>query len=144
MQVRRIMCPVDFSASSTAALDEAASLAIQLNARLLIVHVDEHSSQCGAASSVPSHADARRQLLERMKPTVKGVAFEHHLITGMPAVEIPNFARRQNVDLVVMGRQLVAHRFHCRHDGVCDAASQRCQCPVMTVNHEGVESAWVC
>jgi hypothetical protein len=47
------------------------------------------------------------------------------------------------VDLVVMGRQPVVQRFHSRHDGVCDAASQRCPCPVVTINHEGVEATWI-
>jgi nucleotide-binding universal stress UspA family protein len=143
MQVRRIMCPVDFSESSTAALDQAASLAVQLEAQLLIVHVDEHQSHNGAASSLSEEAHARRQLLERMAPSIKGVEFEHHLVSGKPADEIPNFARRHHVDLVVMGRRPIANRFHCRHDGVCVSTSQRCQCPVMTINHDGVEAVWI-
>jgi hypothetical protein len=48
------MCPVDFSESSTAALDDAAFLASQLEAQLLIVRVDEHPLRAGAASLTSS------------------------------------------------------------------------------------------
>jgi universal stress protein A len=143
MRVRRIMCPVDFSSSSTAALDEAASLASQLDAQLLIVHVDSRPLPCGAAPSLNCQTQPSRERLERLAPSVKGVRYEHFLIDGRPAEEIPKFARRQNVDLVVMGRQLLSRRFHNRHDGICDSAAKRCQCPVMTINHEEVDAAWL-
>jgi nucleotide-binding universal stress UspA family protein len=136
MQVQRIMCPVDFSESSTAALDDAASLAKQLGAQLLIVYVDEHPLLSGAASSSLAHKMAqRREQLERTVPHVNGVAFEHHLVRGKAAEEIPRFARVYNVDLVVMGLQDAYSRFHPRHDGLCHVASRQCSCPVMTVNH---------
>jgi nucleotide-binding universal stress UspA family protein len=143
MRVRRIMCPVDFSSSSTAALDEAASLAFQLDAQLLIVHVDSRPLPCGAAPSVNCHGEPKRTRLERLAPSVKGVKYEHFLIDGRPAEEIPNFARSHNVDLVVMGRHYQSRRFHNRHDGICDSAAKRCQCPVLTINHEEVEAAWL-
>jgi nucleotide-binding universal stress UspA family protein len=129
------MCPVDFSESSTAALDDAASLALQLGAQLLIVHVDDHPLLSGAASSsLAQQLAQRRTQLERTAPHVSGVSFEHHLVRGKPSEEIPRFARLYNVDLVVMGRQSGADRFHERHDGLCQVASRRCTCPVMTIN----------
>jgi nucleotide-binding universal stress UspA family protein len=137
------MCPVDFSESSTAALDDAASLALQLGAQLLIVYIDDHPLLSGAASSSLSREMAeRRTRLERTSPRVNGVAFEHHLVRGKPSEEIPRFARLYNVDLVVMGRQPVDDRFHDRHDGLCQIASRRCSCPVMTINHAPGQAAW--
>ena len=145
MHMQRIMCPVDFSESSTAALDDAASLALQLGAQLLIVYVDEHPLPSNAASSSLAHKMAeRREQLERTIPHVNGISFEHHLLRGKAAEEIPRFARMHNVDLVVMGRQDARHRFHSRHDGLCNAASQHCPCPVMTINHAPVRVPWAC
>ncbi len=145
MRVQRIMCPVDFSESSTAALDDAASLALQLGAQLLIVHVDEHPLLSGAASSSLSSAIADRHArLEQIVPRVDGVQVEHHLIRGKPAEEIPRFARIYNVDLVVMGRTPASHRFHHRRDGLLQAASNGCHCPVMMVSHAPALIAWVC
>lgn len=146
MQVRRIMCPIDFSLSSMAALDRAASLASQLEARLLIVHVDEHGLQSGAASfpsDIGRSTYPPRKRLEDATPAVPKASLERHFLQGKPADEIPKFARLHNVDLVIMGRQPASSRFHCRHDGVCASTSQRCHCPVMTINHDEAIAPWV-
>jgi nucleotide-binding universal stress UspA family protein len=127
------MCPVDFSESSTAALDDAASLAQQLGAQLLIVYVDEHPLRSGAASSSPS-ADADKRQLASLAQCCEGVVVQHHHVHGHAAVEIPRFARDHDVDLVVIGRQKGDSRFHDRLDGVCHWASRQCACPVLTVN----------
>ncbi|HMO84964.1 MAG TPA: universal stress protein [Lacipirellulaceae bacterium] len=143
MRVKRIMCPVDFSPSSTAALDDAASLAQQLGAQLLIVHVDEHPLLSGAASpSLARTMAQRRTQLEQTTPHVDGVAIERRLVRGKAAEEIPRFARLHNVDLVVMGRQLGDAPDHRRHDGLCQMAACACQCPVMIVNHETPQIPW--
>ena len=136
MRVQRILCPVDFSESSTAALDDAASLALQLGAQLLIVYIDEHPLPSGAASSslAPTQAE-RRDQLARTVPHVDGIAFQHYMLRGKVSEEIPRFARTYHVDLVVMGRQDARGRFHRRHDGLCHVASAQCSCPVMTINH---------
>lgn len=136
MRVQRIMCPVDFSESSTAALDEAASLAHQLGAQLLIVHVDEHPLLCGAASpSLAAKMAERRTRLEQTEPRIRDVPLEHHLLRGKAAVEIPRFARTHNVDLVVLGRRDGVHRVETRSDGICQMALQTCPCPVLTINY---------
>jgi nucleotide-binding universal stress UspA family protein len=143
MRVQRIMCPVDFSESSTAALDDAASLALQLGAQLLIVHVDEHPLLSGAASpSLAQKMAERRTQLEQTTPNVNGVAIERHLLRGKAVEEIPRFARIYNVDLVIMGRQEAHERFHHRHDGLCQVTSRQCPCPVMTINHEPAQVSW--
>ena len=144
MRVQRILCPVDFTESSTAALDDAASLAEQLGAQLLILHVDEHPLLTGAVSSSPScQAADLRSLLERTAPKMNGVRFEHHLVHGIPGDEIPRFALLHDVDLVVMGHHNAKERLHCRHNGVCAMASRECQCPVMTVKHAAEHPPWV-
>lgn len=142
MRFERIMCPVDFSASSQAALDDAASLAKKLGAQLLIVHVDERPSHAGAASS-SLFAAGQRELLERTQPRIDGVVVERRLIAGRPEDAIPRFARSQNIDLVVMGHRERDQRFHARHDGLCQSVTERCGCPVMTVTCPSDVGAWV-
>ena len=143
MRVQRIMCPVDFSESSTAALDDAASLAKQLGAQLLIVHIDDHPLLSGAGSPSQSQKlDDCRTRLEELQPRIKGVAVEHHLVRGRAAEEIPRMARTFNVDLVVMGRKHPDERFHLRHDGLCHIASRQCSCPVMTIQHSSPAVVW--
>jgi nucleotide-binding universal stress UspA family protein len=138
------MCPVDFTESSIATLDDAASLARKLDAQLIIVHVDEPSPVSGAASSsCSSHEDDRRSLLERAAPTEYGISIEHHVVQGIPGDEIPRFARLHDVDLVVMGRHNAKERLHARYNGVCDLTSRMCRCPVMTVTHTAEHPPWM-
>lgn len=140
MRVQRIMCPVDFSESSMAALDAAASLAQLYEAQLLIVYVDEQPSQRAAAAS---SLGGGRNLLERTAPTSNSVRFERHLLFGNPGDEIPRFARLQKIDLVVVGRHNAMERMHHRCTDVCDIASRECECPVMTVRHAVEHPPWV-
>jgi universal stress protein A len=144
MRVQRIMCPVDFTESSLAALDDAASLAQQLRAQLLIVHVDERPLNSGAASSfLTCEAGDPRSLLEQTTPQVNGVRIEHHLVRGIAGYEIPRLARLHDIDLVVMGHHNAKERLNCRYNGVCDMASRKCQCPVMTVKHTAEHPPWM-
>jgi nucleotide-binding universal stress UspA family protein len=143
MRVQRIMCPVDFSESSTAALDEAASLALQWGAQLLIVHVDEHPLLSGAASpSLSQKMAERRGRLEQTEPQIKGVVCEHVLLRGKAAVEIPRFARRQNVDLVVLARRDRAQCVDVRRDRVWELTIRDCACPVLTITHSAQHVPW--
>ncbi len=145
MRVQRIMCAVDFTESSTAALDDAASLALQLGAQLLIMHVDDHPLLSGAASpSLSRCITQRREQLESTLPHVSGVPVEHLLVRGKAVDEIPRFARVYNVDLVVMGREHVDPRFQVHHDRLCHVVAQRCSCPVMTITHVAARIPWAC
>lgn len=145
MRVQKIMCPIDFSDSSTAALDQAASLARQFGAQLLIVHVDEDQPPDAAASSPPScRPEILQGLLARTAPKTDGVRFKRHLVHGLPGRQIPRFARLYDVDLVVMGRHTSEEHLHRRSRGVCDMVARECQCPVMTVNHAKEHPPWVC
>jgi nucleotide-binding universal stress UspA family protein len=146
MRCRRILCPVDLSQSSIAALDHAASLALELGAHLHIVNVDETPPLCGAASLSRSQRLAdRRQRLEDFTPPLRGVTYEHHLLRGQPAAEILRFARLYGVDLVVMGRADPDRKSGPRaaeHDGVTQTVIRESRCPVMIVGESApVEAA---
>ncbi len=144
MHVQRIMCPVDFSESSLAAFDAAASLARQFEAQLLVLHVDEHSSP--TADGVPDHpafASAWGRLFEQSSPSVNGIRLERHVTQGKPCDEIPRFAQSHDVDLVVMAHHTTQERVQCQSDGVCDSTSRQCGCPVMTVQHAAAHPPWV-
>jgi nucleotide-binding universal stress UspA family protein len=144
MHVQRIMCPIDFTDSSMAALDHAASLARQLDAQLLILHVEERLRTASANfPDLPIHSGDWRRLVERTSPQLNGVNFEQHIAHGEPRKEIPRFAQAHEVDLVVMAHHTSQERIQCREDGVCDCASRDCQCPVMTVKHVVGHPPWV-
>ena len=111
MKTKKILCPVDFSSRSDAALDYASSLASESEALLFILHVDE-----GSVTYVPGYDDVgyfpeapvnweqeQRDRLSRVTPTVEDVEFETRYLSGKPENEVLDFADREDVDLIVMG-----------------------------------------
>jgi nucleotide-binding universal stress UspA family protein len=62
---RRILCPVDFSESSLAALDFAFSLAQESNAELTLLHVFEWPAEDVPIDTPPSRVPESRQEIER-------------------------------------------------------------------------------
>ena len=105
---RSILCPVDFSAHSRAALRYAATLARQSGCHLVVVYVDDPllaiaaSTKSGARALVhASERDLRRFVVGVTAPWPIKVT----LVTtaGKPAEEIVRVAERHGCDLIVMG-----------------------------------------
>ena len=111
MDINRILCPVDFSDCSDAALAYASKLASKWGASLDIVHVDENPPQMAAGvsgygyapSAEPYRQLSDREWLDRVSPTEPGVEFQRHYLRGPTANSLLNFAGRKGVDLIVIG-----------------------------------------
>lgn len=118
---KRILCPVDFSATSGRALDYALSLAQEADACLTVLHVMTYQtevtpemSESLAAYPELSASDFRRiceeQARERLAAAVPDTVrayctVETMLTTGTPYREILRVAAEQQADLIVMGVQ---------------------------------------
>ena len=105
-----VLCPIDFSEPSRAALVYAAAIADHFAARLLVLAVDDPLLAEAAASAglVPSLAEETEQELQRLCRAVLGQPvpgpkqLELRVSTGKPAVEILRQAREATADLIVM------------------------------------------
>ncbi len=111
---KSILCAVDFSAASDAAVKEALSLAAQGTGRVTLVHVVEGIS---STSAFPSMSDVRapeyrnlmtraawRRLQEVIPPAERKSERVHlRVVTGDPAVEIGRIAADVNAALIVVG-----------------------------------------
>ena len=105
-----VLCPIDFSEPSRAALVYAAAIADHFAARLLVLAVDDPLLAEAAASAglVPSLAEETEQELQRLCRAVLGQPvpgpkqLELRVSTGKPAVEILRLAREAAADLIVM------------------------------------------
>jgi nucleotide-binding universal stress UspA family protein len=107
---RSILCPVDFSQNSRAALRYAAMLTRLSNARLFVLHVNDPLLAAVAASRPDAAAilGAGDRDLRRFVSTVVGspaspMATTLLTIAGKPAREIVNAAQRHRCDLIVIG-----------------------------------------
>lgn len=105
-----ILCPIDFSEQSRAALTYAAAIADHFGARLIILTVDDPllADAADAAGIEPSLATATRAELQRFCAEVfahRGAGPRHvdyRVATGKPAIEILREASEQHADLIVI------------------------------------------
>jgi nucleotide-binding universal stress UspA family protein len=106
-----VVCPVDFSEPSRAALRFAAAIAEHFGARLTIVTVDdplltEVAAATGRLPSLPdeSERELRRfcdDTLQQTGPAARAV--EYVVASGKPATEILRVAREAGAELIVIG-----------------------------------------
>ena len=140
MNVKKILCPVDFSSRSDAALAYASSLASEAGAFLHIVYVDE-----GSPTYVPGYSEygyipeppidwerEQRERLARVRPTTD-VPYDTRFLFGNPGKEILRFAQREQVDLIVLGSHGRTGLSRLLMGSVAEAVMRRAQCPVLTV-----------
>lgn len=111
-QLRRILCPLDFSEPSRRALDYSLSLARAYGADLTLLHVLDWfpEEQEGAARfCVPEyHLDLSQDATDRMRRVAaeEGAAtcpHEELVATGRPHHEILRVAQLRSVDLIALG-----------------------------------------
>jgi nucleotide-binding universal stress UspA family protein len=105
MQIRSILCPVDFSEASRSALRAAARVSRQFTAQLHVLFVEDPllAQVEHGASRWPDLSEELKEFLagtiSRDLPTEPRI----HLAVGEPAREIVAVAGREGVELIVMG-----------------------------------------
>lgn len=109
---KHLLCPVDFSPPSLAALRFAISMAKESDARLAIANVIEWTAT-GLAPNVPfDYTEFRREVEDDSRRRLDALVSEEvrtwcqpttRLLYGKPYEEILTFARNEGVDLIVMG-----------------------------------------
>lgn len=110
--IEKILAPIDFTDTSTHALDYAVDLAAVLGATVYVIHVFEPPvySFADAVLVVPPDltvklSDKAQQLLDRAVesrrkrwPSISGV-----VVKGAAWEEIGRWAEEKNIDIIVMG-----------------------------------------
>jgi universal stress protein A len=136
-----ILFATDFSHSSDAALPQAAALALQKGARLLIVHVEEPPLAYGGGElyyGCPEPDTTRiRTMLEAVKPSDPEVAYEQRLAMGDPAAEICRIAADEGAEMIVIGTHGRSGLFRLLMGSVAEAILRRAPCPVLVYREPG-------
>ena len=137
MNADKILFATDFSHASDAALAYASSLARDTGALLLIVHVEEPPLAYGAGEMyyepIPTEHPGLEETLHGVQPTLPEVRCEHHLLMGAPAQELVDLARREGVDLIVMGTHGRTGLSRLLMGSVAEEVVRRAACPVFTL-----------
>ncbi len=144
---KRILCPVDFSASCERVLDTAAHVALREGARLTLLHVtDAHEALHDAVVVVPDGErapvgeasfarDSALGELERCAAPLRarGVTVDTAFASGPVAPAILKAARDLPVDLVVMGTHGRTGLSHMILGSVAERVLRGAFVPVLTV-----------
>jgi nucleotide-binding universal stress UspA family protein len=140
---KRILCPVDFSDASKAALETAADLAKRQGATLTLLHAYPvpgytfpDGSFVASSKMLEELAEAAKAHLDEWKTlaTKLGVAgVEAVTAVGEPAAEIVAYAKEKGADLVVVGTHGRTGLTHALMGSVAERVVRRAPCPVLTV-----------
>ena len=138
MATQTIIYPVDFSTSSEVGLRYATSLARDIGAKLVIVHVDDSPLAYGGGESASSVAGPLghpelAKLLAAVVPADPAVEYEHRLVVGDPAREIVSMGKEIEADMIVMSTHGRTGLTRLLMGSVAEVVVRRASCPVLTV-----------
>ena len=130
---RRILCPVDFSTESRAALRVAFDLCRRFGASLTLLHVRERGD-LGPTRAAPQ--DVEVGSLPEWKREVEGagLAVAAAEIDGDPRLAIAERAGADGFDLVVMGTHGRTGRERDLAGSVAESTVRRSRVPVLAVH----------
>jgi nucleotide-binding universal stress UspA family protein len=140
--VKRIVCPIDFSAASTAAERHAVTLAKMFGAELVLLHVATEAPLYREALGTPEV----RKVFESQRAWVtdtfteravalaaEGVSARGLVKTGVPWREIVQAAADEHADMIVMGTQGRTGLDRLLLGSVAERVVRGAPCPVLTV-----------
>ena len=146
MPYRAILCPVDFSVHARQALRAAIGLAGRDRAELFVLSVNELLLVEAAAAAYDA-AYLRQETESELQRLVAGVVPAHAswapaprlaVAVGDPSREISEFARRERVDLVVMGTHGLGGYRKMFFGSVTQSVLRRAPAPVLAVPASGL------
>ncbi len=149
MSIKIILVPVDFSENSQVAFEAAYDLALQLGAKLYVLHVQDEStlriaikeellSQCSTDEELQSSVERLTEerfskMLSSME--ISKVAIEHTSRRGDSDREIVAYAREIEADMIVIGRR-GAGIISAVLGSVAESVIRKSPCPVLVVRLE--------
>ena len=146
VQIKRILCPIDFSDSADHAMRYASALSETFGAELTLLHVvapvvaalpGETALPDTLQADIDELTDACRNRLEQTvgKLAASGLTVQHKVLNGVPFIEIIRYARDAETDLIVMGTHGRTGLGHLLIGSVAERVVRKSPCPVLTVKH---------
>lgn len=134
LDVRHVLCPIDFSSLTAAALTTASAMARARKAELRALHVMPSE---GAATSAGLGSMERQALMSRLRTSLAEAAPSYDRVgaavrQGDAGTQILRFARAMRADLIVTGDP-GADRPERPMGPVTSVVVARSECPVLTV-----------
>lgn len=142
-----VLHPTDFSDRSQASLQVARSMAVELGARLVLLHVEPTDLPYGGTFYVPADVSAERALLESLRHDADGPDLKHpveaRLVRGEPTAEILKVAKEIGADLIVMGTHGRTGLLRLALGSVAEHVLRGAPCPVLALKQPVASHAQV-
>jgi nucleotide-binding universal stress UspA family protein len=139
MTAQHFLVPTDFSADADDALEYAMTLASKLQARLTLLHVIEPLI-VGSVETMPYLfiQDLEDKISQSMEPyrtriTAAGLQCDYAIVHGVPFHVIVETARKDQVDLIIMGTHGRTGLRHVLLGSVAERVVRLAPCPVLVV-----------
>ena len=139
MTIQRILVPTDFSECGNSAIDQACDLAEKCDATLYLLHVGR---------PVLEETDERGRLrveLEKLNALVSAkceltLQTVKDVVVGGPAHSITDYAKKHDIDLIVMGSHGRSGLAHLAMGSVAERVLRTASCAVQVVRPESESS----
>jgi nucleotide-binding universal stress UspA family protein len=144
LQIKNIAFCTDFSEQASEAFLTAKDLAVRYNSNLHIVHV--LTTPFFPASEVYFPIEQDVSLVEKASDIAQASIEENyltqldenqghvvHLLSGYPATEIVELAKKEKIDMIVMGSHGMTGMAHVFFGSTADRVVRRAPCSVLTV-----------
>lgn len=149
MQIKTILFPTDFSNGARAAMDHAISLAMDYQAKLILLYVIQDISIAewyipSTLAVVDLTEDMRKSASQEMDKWIAEVSakvndVEKMIARGVPFVEIIKTAKEKSADLIVIGTHGRTGIDHLLFGSTAEKVVRKAACPVLTVRIAGKE-----
>ena len=135
-----VLCPIDFSPASLAAIPMAIDQARSREATLDLMHVWQPGREyVGDGPPIPFATEQPTERIESDLASLlqgdlvlpEGMPVRFHVTSGQPADDIVDLAAELNSDLVVMGTHARRGVRHWIIGSVCEPVLRHCPCPVL-------------
>ena len=141
INIKNILCPVDHSDCSKEALKYAVSFAMKDNSKLYLLHVIDirafDESINAMTPQIPDDetlAQLKTKLLDCIPEEMRDdMNVEALVVQGIPFVEIISTAKRNDVDMIVLGSHGRTGISHMMMGSVSEKVVRKAPCPVLTV-----------
>jgi len=137
---RSILCPVDFSANSRAALRYGAMLARLSDAHLLVLFVDDPllataaaTRRGGAALRASTEHELRHFVEGALRNATPRVSTTLLTTVGQPAPEIVSAAARHGCDVIVMGYRGIGRASRLLFGSTTEGVIRKSAVPVLAI-----------
>jgi universal stress protein A len=142
---RRVLCPIDFSEHSLAALDLALKIAQRNDAMLYLLNVAPMPAGAAGFQPVPMdpypylEKDGRKRLEKLARERISTVVrYETLVVSGDPAELVLNAARDLDADLIVIGTHGRKGLSHLVLGSVVERVVRESPTPVLTAHSTAV------